>query len=105
MRSRLNFFPAPLAGGGSVALSSFGQFYALRLPAYQRVDFRAQRRFELSRGTLRVFVDVFNLLGWRNRINYAYDVRFATNGALNVTRRNGESLFPRLPSAGVTWDF
>jgi hypothetical protein len=103
--TELSYFPARLASGGSVALNRFGPFYALRLPAYHRIDVRAQRRFELRQGTLRVFVDVFNLLNRHNTINYAYDVRFAATDSVEVTRRRGESLFPRLPSAGLTWDF
>jgi len=76
----------------------------LRLPAYQRLDWRVQRRFALSRGSLRVFLDVFNVLGRKNIIEYTYDVSFAPGNRLEVRRRNGQALFPLLPSVGATWD-
>lgn len=94
-----------LADGGTAILGELGRPYALRLPAYHRLDFRAQRRFELKRGTLRVYADVFNALDRENTIAYAYTVNAAADGQIEVRRRNGEAQFPLLPSVGVTWDF
>jgi hypothetical protein len=96
---------APLAGGGAAAISTLGPINTLRLPAYQRLDWRAQRRFALRHGSLRVFLDVFNVFGRENIIDYAYDVRFAPGNRLEVRRKDGQTLFPRLPNVGATWDF
>jgi len=103
--TELNFTLVPLQGNGSVAVSSTGPLNALRLPAYQRVDLRAQRRIQLKHGTLRVFLDMFNAFNRDNIINYNYDLRFGAGNQLVVQRRNGDSLFPLMPSVGATWDF
>ena len=101
----LMFSRVTLTDGSSAIVNTLGPLYGQVLPNYQRVDFRAQRRFELKRGVLRVYLDIFNALDRENRIDYAYDVRFAANGGLETTRKGGESMFPRLPSLGITWDF
>jgi hypothetical protein len=101
----LDFTLVPIAGNGSAVLSSLGPLNALRLPAYQRLDLRAQRRIELKHGTLRVFLDVFNAFGRRNTIDYSYDVNVDARNQLTVRRKHGSSLFPLLPSVGATWDF
>lgn len=103
--TELTFFSAPLAGGGTTVLNRLGPVYGLALPDYMRLDLRAQRRFQLSHGTLRAFIDVFNVLDRENTINYKYSVSSGPGGQVKVTRRTGDTLFPRLPSIGLTWDF
>ena len=71
-----------------------------RLPPYARLDFRANRTFNLARRGLTLFVEVLNVL---NRSNLARSP--------GVLRPNGEvsgafeSLFPILPSAGLLIEF
>ncbi len=101
----LDYSLVSLAGGGSAVTSSLGLLNALRLPAYQRFDLRAQRRIPVKRGTLRVYLDVFNVFNRRNTIDFAYDVSLTARNQLEVRRKPGESLFPLLPSVGATWDF
>jgi len=101
----LNFSRVALAAGGNAVISSLGPLYAEHLPDYLRLDLRAQRRIPLSRGTLRLYLDIFNALGRRNRINYRYNVNLDARNQLIVTRGDGDSLLPLLPSVGATWDF
>jgi len=71
-----------------------------RLPAYARLDLRANRTFNYSRRRLTLFVEVLNVL---NRTNLG-----PADGAI---RRSGEAvgwfeeLLPILPSAGLTVEF
>lgn len=72
-----------------------------RLPAYARVDVRADRAFVLGSRRLTLFVEVINAL---NRDNVRPQA-----GALNVASRTvtglTERVFPFLPSAGVLVEF
>ena len=99
------FSSVPLANGGRAIVSELGPLYGLRLPAYQRLDLRAQRRFQLPRGTLRAYVDVFNAFGRENVIDYRYSLNSSPTGQLVTTRTTGDTLFPFMPSVGLTWDF
>jgi hypothetical protein len=72
-----------------------------RLPAYGRLDLRANRAFNWSRRRVTVFAEVINVL---NRDN----VRFRPAGVNAQTRQTGtpfESMFPIVPSAGVLIEF
>ncbi|MEY2881292.1 MAG: hypothetical protein RLZZ15_3672, partial [Verrucomicrobiota bacterium] len=51
---------APLTNGRRLLVSTNGAPYALRLPDYHRLDFRATRRVTTARGDLRLFLDVAN---------------------------------------------
>lgn len=90
-------------GGGLGTLQTIGTPYAVRLPAYHRLDLRATRYFQLRDSTLRVFVDVFNAYDRANAYRYDYSSQIV-NGQVVVTRTE-EKLFPLLPSLGVMWDF
>jgi hypothetical protein len=103
--SEIAFARVPLASGGFATTSTIGSLYNLRLPAYQRLDARVQRRFELKRGVVRVYLDVFNALDRENVIDYAYRLETRPDGVLVTTRVKGDTLFPFLPSVGVVWDF
>jgi hypothetical protein len=103
--TELNFSRVPLAGGGSAIVSGIGALYGLRLPDYRRIDLRVQRRFQLKRSVVRLYLDVFNLFDRENIIDFHYSLAGRPDGQLVTTRSRGESLFPRLPSIGVTWEF
>ena len=73
----------------------------LRLPAYSRLDLRADRTFTYRKSRLTLFLEVVNAM---NRDNY----RFDSPGINTVTRRVFEpldSLFPLLPVAGILIEF
>jgi outer membrane receptor protein involved in Fe transport len=73
----------------------------LRVPAYSRLDMRANRAFFFKRSKLTLYAEISNLL---NRTHYRY-----TDAAVDV--RTGrvffdrDTLFPILPAAGVTLEF
>jgi hypothetical protein len=72
----------------------------LRLPAYSRLDVRADRAFNWSGRRLVVFVDVANVLNRTNRRNASYFVDRA--GRVFDTT---ESLMPIVPSGGFVFEF
>lgn len=94
---------ATLTNGRRVLVSANTVPYNLRLPAYHRLDLRATRRFKLSRGDLRVFIDVFNAY---DRTNYvSYDHRVTVTGTQITDVRKPRDQLPLLPSAGISWEF
>lgn len=72
----------------------------LRLPAYSRLDFRADRAFNWSGRRLILFVDVANILNRENLRNASYSVDRA--GRVFETT---ESLMPLVPSGGFVFEF
>ena len=74
---------------------------ALRVPAYSRLDLRANRTFNWQTKRLTLFVEVMNVLGREN-------VRFEQPG---IDIRTGQafgmfnSMIPLVPSAGVLIEF
>lgn len=94
---------ATLPGGQGVQRRSFGPGNASRLPAYHRLDLRATRVFQLERGTLRAFIDIFNAYDQGNAASYVTTP--AGNSAAAGLRRDPNELLPILPSAGLIWDF
>ena len=76
--------------------------YGSRLPLYQRMDIRATRRKQTSRGDWRFFVEVINLMNHENVLGYdVFRVR-DPGGALRLERAT-ESWFSILPSLGASW--
>ena len=74
---------------------------AVRLPLYARLDVRANRTFTFERSRLTLFVEVMNLLG---RDNGGQSDGFITPGTLRANFYV-ESLIPRVPSAGLLFEF
>ena len=72
----------------------------LRLPAYARLDIRADRTFTWSRRRFTLFGEVANALNHRNLRNVPYDV----DRSGHVFDPTG-SLLPILPSAGFVIEF
>jgi hypothetical protein len=74
----------------------------LRLPAYQRVDIRANKSFRYDRWKLTFYGEVINLTNRRNMRFVSFD------GANAATRRafvTVDRVFPVVPVAGVTLEF
>jgi hypothetical protein len=72
----------------------------LRLPAYSRLDIRADRAFTWSGLRLVAFVDVANVLNHENLRNASYNVD-RTGRVTDTT----ESLMPIVPSGGLVVEF
>ena len=72
----------------------------LRLPAYARLDVRADRDVSWSERRVTLFVEVANVLNRRNERNVPYSV--GRNGQLNGVT---DSLLPIVPSAGFVIEF
>ena len=72
----------------------------LRLPAYSRLDVRADRAFNWSGRRLVLFVDIANVLNHTNYRNASYSVDRA--GRVFETT---ESLMPIVPSGGLVFEF
>lgn len=94
---------APLTNGRRVLVSNNGPIYSLRLPSYHRMDLRVTRRIHLTRGDLRLFLDVFNAYDHTNLVGYDHSVTVSGTTVTDV-RKPREQL-PILPSIGASWEF
>jgi hypothetical protein len=74
---------------------------AVRLPLYARLDVRANRTFTFERSRLTLFVEVMNLLGRDNGGQSDGFVVPGTRRAIGYV----EGLLPRVPSAGLLFEF
>ncbi|HET7696974.1 MAG TPA: TonB-dependent receptor [Vicinamibacterales bacterium] len=72
-----------------------------RLPAYARLDLRANRTFTWSRHRLTLFAEVINVM---NRDNVRFDPP-GVNTATRATGRPFDSMLPIVPSVGVLIEF
>jgi hypothetical protein len=72
----------------------------VRIPAYSRLDLRLSRTFTFVRSRLTLFVEVMNATGHDNYGPADGSIR-NTLQAVNYV----EQLIPRLPSAGILWEF
>lgn len=86
---------------GPQLVTELGPRASIRLPDYQRLDFRASR----TAGAFSFFVELFNLLGHENvtRVN-TFEFQQDANGAVTASPVT-ESVIGVLPSFGVTWRF
>jgi hypothetical protein len=90
----------PLIDGRPLFLGFVSERNTLRLPAYARLDVRADRAFTWSGRRLVVFIDVANVLNRTNLRNSTYSVDRA--GRVFETT---ESLMPIVPSGGLVFEF
>jgi outer membrane receptor protein involved in Fe transport len=72
-----------------------------RLPAYARLDLRANRTFDWSRRRLTVFAEVINLL---NRENVRFSPPLISIATRSVSQPY-ESMLPIIPSVGILIEF
>jgi hypothetical protein len=90
---------------GTLATSwVYGPVGALRSPSYHRLDLRATRTYQLKRGTLRAYVDIFNAYNRKNEVGFDSHYAYISQGQLVVVKTPGKML-PLLPSAGLSWEF
>ncbi|HEY7450476.1 MAG TPA: TonB-dependent receptor [Vicinamibacterales bacterium] len=90
----------PTVDGRPLFFGLAGQRNTLRLPAYSRLDVRADRAFNWSGSRLVLFVEVANVLNHTNARNASYFVDRA--GRVFETM---ESLMPIVPSGGLVIEF
>ena len=91
---------SPIADGRRLFYGLVDQRNTLRLPAYSRLDVRADRAFNRRKWRLLMFVEVANVLNRTNLRNAAYTVDRA--GRVFETT---ESLMPIVPSGGFVVEF
>lgn len=82
-----------------------GPLNAGRLPAYHRMDIRASRFFQTSRGRISAFFEIRNIYNRRNIREYKYRFLNFPDGDYIVRRDGTERFLPVLPSFGVIWEF
>jgi CarboxypepD_reg-like domain len=92
--------PNPIVDGRPIFFRLADERNTLRLPAYSRLDVRADRAFNWSGRRLVLFVDVANVLNHTNERNASYFVDRA--GRVSETM---ESLMPIVPSGGFVIEF
>jgi TonB-dependent receptor-like protein/carboxypeptidase-like protein len=90
----------PLIDGRPLFTGLVSERNTLRLPAYSRLDVRADRAFNWSGRRLVLFVDVANVL---NRTNFR-DASYSVDRAGRVFETT-ESLMPIVPSGGFVFEF
>jgi len=74
------------------------------LDAFRSVDVRASRRFAVGRGELQAFVEITNLLAFRNPCCVSYTITETSGGELRLDR--DLDYWPRfVPNLGVQWRF
>lgn len=83
---------------------AIGQRNATRLSAYNSLDLRVARAFQLSRGVLDVYVEVANATNRRNECCAEYKAEQDGNGATVINRKVDDWL-AIVPSAGVLWRY
>jgi hypothetical protein len=80
-----------------------GTLNSERLPSYHRIDARWTRYFDTRHGRVSVFGEVYNLLDKANVRGVWKELQVRGRG---VVIRTGEFTgWPRLPLAGLTWEF
>lgn len=70
-----------------------------RYPDYRRVDLSLSRHFNFKHWSLTLYLEVINLLNWKNVFYYDWD--FEENPA----ERETVTMFPRVPTAGISAKF
>jgi hypothetical protein len=98
-----DYTQTPLSDGGLAISRTFHQRNSDRLPPYHRLDLRVTRRFETRRGRVQAFIDIFNLYNRNNP--RAFDQQSQLVDGKLVFGHGIDSQIPRLPSAGVSWEF
>jgi len=74
----------------------------LRIPSYQRTDFRINKAFVRDGWQLTLFAEVINLT---NRDNVRFDDLNGFDARTARARISFDKMFPILPSAGIVVEF
>ena len=84
--------------------TEYGAMNSIRLPVYHRLDLRVTRRFDVGRGVLEVYIDLFNAYNQQNLRSFDYRTRWIDQ-ELRYVQFPDEELLPILPSLGLRWQF
>ncbi|MFH1765290.1 MAG: TonB-dependent receptor, partial [Gemmatimonadota bacterium] len=95
--------PVVNSEGDGVFVGTFGPLNAERMPAYHRLDVRATKRFDLRRGSLALYLDVFNALNRENAYSVRTHVWWYQGRAEYVDEI--EPQMGVLPTLGLRWEF
>ncbi len=104
-RKSFTLVPVMNSDGAAAFQTSFGPLNHERMPAYHRLDTRVTKRFDLKRGSLFVYLDVFNALNRENPL------AVHTNAFWNPDLQQPEYLdrietqLGVLPTLGLRWEF
>ncbi len=101
MRYGSNFPIVGYIGQDANGYTLSAQRNGLRLPAYSRLDLRADRTFTYRKSRLTLFMEVVNATGHDNYRANSPGINFGTRRVFGPM----ESLFPLLPVAGVLVEF
>jgi outer membrane receptor for ferrienterochelin and colicin len=71
-----------------------------KFPSYQRIDFRASKEFGIGKNKLLVYFDIINILNKENAYSYRYT--YNSNGDPIIETI---SLFPLMPTLGISYEF
>ncbi len=104
-RQSFALVPVMNADGQSALEPSFGPLYRERMPAYYRLDTRVTKRIDVGRGSLFIYLDVFNALNRENPFAVHTDARWNPSlGAPEYLDRI-EAQLALLPTLGIRWEF
>jgi len=90
----------PLIDGRPLFSGLVSERNTLRLPAYSRLDVRADRAFNWSGRRLVLFVDIAHVLNHSNLRNASYSL-----DRVGRVFETTESLMPIVPSGGLVFEF
>lgn len=91
-------------GDGTAQVVVPGELNADRLPATQRVDFRASRAFRTATGSLRFFAEITNLTDRENPCCARYEAVPVGDGRVRLDRDERDGL-PLMGNVGIAWEF
>ncbi|MFC1661381.1 hypothetical protein ACFL3S_08030, partial [Gemmatimonadota bacterium] len=101
--TRETFRVGQTIGGNGFVVPEFGPLNSARLSAYKRADIRMSREFLLEKGSLLVYLDIFNVLN-RENAQAASHGAWWYEGQL-ITERGIHPQLEVMPSLGLRWVF
>jgi hypothetical protein len=84
---------------------TYPELNSARAPNYRRVDARWTRFLDTKRGRVSFFIEVFNLLNTQNIRGYYTNVIVDSRRRTLALVSQTSTEIPRLPSAGISWEF
>ena len=105
--TRKSFTLVPVMNGDGAAAfqQSFGPLYHERMPAYHRLDTRVTKQFDLKRGSLFVYLDVFNALNRENPLAVHTSAFWNPDLQQPEYLDHIEAQLGVLPTLGLRWEF
>jgi hypothetical protein len=91
--------------GQLALLGSVDRLYGERMPSYHRLDARVTKRFDLKRGSLFVYLDVFNAYDRENPYSVKTEVFWPPGASGPEYLDQIEPQLAILPTLGLRWEF